>query len=110
MCACLAGKLWEWAEVQPDCPGSHASAVRLYQALCNLIYLWCPCSLHGSWTRRPSELPSNSKDSLILSFCHSNTQSEAGMNWGMHVVDSSVLRGLRLCLVHLLQAFSSRAH
>ena len=66
MCACLAGKLWEWAQVQPDCPGSHASAVRLYQALGNLIYLWCPCSLHGSWSRRPSELPSNSNDFIIL--------------------------------------------
>ena len=41
--------------------------VRLDQALGNLIYLWCPCSLQGSWTRWFSEVPSNSKDSRILS-------------------------------------------
>ena len=28
----------------------------------------CPCSLQRSWTRWPSEVPSNSKDSFILWF------------------------------------------
>ena len=36
----------------------------LDKALGNLIYLWCPCSVQG--TRQPSEVPSNSKDSMIL--------------------------------------------
>jgi len=40
--------------------------VRLDQALGNLMELWCPCSLQGSWTRWPSEVPTNSKDSVIL--------------------------------------------
>ena len=40
--------------------------VMLDKALGNLIYLWCPCSVQGSWTRQPSEVPSNSKDSMIL--------------------------------------------
>ena len=40
--------------------------VRLDQSLGNLMELWCPCSLQGSWTRWPSEVPTNSKDSVIL--------------------------------------------
>ena len=36
------------------------------KALGNLIQLWCPYSLQGSWMRWPSEVPSNSKDSVIL--------------------------------------------
>ena len=40
--------------------------VRLDQALGNLMWLWCPCSLQGSWTRWPPGFPSNSKDSMIL--------------------------------------------
>jgi len=35
-------------------------------ALGNLIQLWCPCSLQGSWTRWPSEVSSNSQDSMII--------------------------------------------
>ena len=40
--------------------------MRLDQALGNPIYLWCPCSLQGSWSRWPLKVPSNSKDSVIL--------------------------------------------
>lgn len=33
----------------------------------NLIQLWCQCSLHGSWTKWPSQVPSNSGfyDSMV---------------------------------------------
>jgi len=41
---------------------------RLDKALGNLIYLCCPCSIQGNWTRWSSEIPSNSKDSMILSY------------------------------------------
>jgi len=37
-----------------------------------LVELWCPCSLQGSWTGWPSEVPSNSKDSVILRALLSN--------------------------------------
>jgi len=40
--------------------------VRLDKAVGNLILLWCPCSLQGSWTTWTSEVPSNYKDSMIL--------------------------------------------
>ena len=40
--------------------------VRLDKALGSLLQLCCPCSLQGSWTRWPSVLLSNSKDSMIL--------------------------------------------
>ena len=40
--------------------------VKLDWVLANMIYLWCPCSLQRSWTRWPSDVPSNSKDSMIL--------------------------------------------
>ena len=44
-------------------PSLETSKVRLDQALGNLT---CPCSLQGSWTSWLSEVPSNSKDSMIL--------------------------------------------
>ena len=40
--------------------------VRLDNALGNLTSLWCRCSLQESWSRWPSEVPSNSKGSMIL--------------------------------------------
>jgi len=49
-----------------DAPSLVTFKVRLDQALGNLIELWCPCSLQGSWAGWPSEVPSNSKDSMIL--------------------------------------------
>ena len=42
------------------------SKMRLYEALGNLMELWYPCVLQGSWTGWPPEVPSNSKDSVIL--------------------------------------------
>ena len=35
----------------------------------------CPCSLKESWTRWPTEIPSNSKDSMIL-FCGSKKEGD----------------------------------
>ena len=35
--------------------------------------LWCPCSLWGSWTRWSLNVPSNSKDSMIVRYTHSFT-------------------------------------
>ena len=32
----------------------------------HLVELWCPCSLQGTWARWPLEVPSNSKDSVII--------------------------------------------
>ena len=49
-----------------DAPSLETFKVRLDQALGNLMELWCPCALQGSWTRWPSEVPSNSKDPMIL--------------------------------------------
>ena len=40
--------------------------VRLYQSLGNLIYLWMSLFIERSWTRWRSDVPSNSKDSMIL--------------------------------------------
>ena len=34
-----------------DAPSMETFKVRLDQALGNLMWLWCPCSLQGSWTR-----------------------------------------------------------
>jgi len=34
-----------------DAPSLEIFKVRLDQALGNLIWVWCPCSLQGSWTR-----------------------------------------------------------
>jgi len=48
-----------------DAPSLDTFKARLDQALDNLISLWCPCSLQGSWTRWPSEVPCNSEDSMI---------------------------------------------
>ena len=49
-----------------DAPLLETFKKRLGKALGNLIYLWCLCALQGSWTRWPSEIPSNSKGSMIL--------------------------------------------
>ena len=49
-----------------DAPLLETFKERLDKALGNLIYLWCLCALQGSWTRWPSEIPSNSKGSMIL--------------------------------------------
>ena len=58
-------------------PSMETFKARLDQALSNLIYLWCPCSLQGSWTRWPLKVPSNSKDSMILwSLSHNSQQNQ----------------------------------
>jgi len=49
-----------------DAPLLETFKERLDKAPGNLIYLWCLCALQGSWTRWPSEIPSNSKSSMIL--------------------------------------------
>ena len=49
-----------------NAPSLVAFRVRLDKTLGNLIYLSCPRSFQVSWTRWPSEFPSNSKDSMIL--------------------------------------------
>ena len=49
-----------------DAPLLETFKERLDKAPGNLIYLWCLCALQGSWTRWPSEVPSNSKGSMIL--------------------------------------------
>ena len=49
-----------------DAPSLETFKARLHKALGNLIELWCPCSTQGSWTKWPSDVPSNSKDSMIL--------------------------------------------
>jgi len=40
-----------------DAPSLETLKVRLDQTLGNLIWLWCPCSLQGSWTTQPSRGP-----------------------------------------------------
>jgi len=50
-----------------DAPSLESFKVKLDQALGNLTWLWCSCSLQGSWTKSPLEVPSNSKGSVILS-------------------------------------------
>jgi len=45
-----------------DAPSLQTSKARLAQALSNPMELCCPCALQGSWARRPSEVPSSSKD------------------------------------------------
>jgi len=49
-----------------DAPSLETFKARLDKALGNLNYLWCFCSLQGSWTRWLSEVPSNCKDSMIV--------------------------------------------
>ena len=48
-----------------DAPSLESFKVMLDKALGNLILLWCPCSLQGSWTRWPSEVFSKSKHSML---------------------------------------------
>jgi len=48
-----------------DAPSLETPEAGLDQALGNLMALWCPCALQGSWTRWPLKVPSNSKDSTI---------------------------------------------
>lgn len=73
-----------------DAPTLETLKVRLDKALGNLIVLWCPCSLEGNWTRWTSEVPSNSKDSVILWFCElsCNEQGHPQLN---QVAQSMVL-------------------
>ena len=49
-----------------DAPSMETFNARLDQALGNLMELWYPCALQGSWTGWPSDIPSNSKASIIL--------------------------------------------
>jgi len=65
----LQREVWCWnrlPSVVVDALSLNAFKVRLDKAMGNMIQLWCPCSLQGSWTRWPSEVPSNSKDSMIV--------------------------------------------
>jgi len=47
-----------------DAPSPETFKARLDQALGNLMELWCPCALQGSWTRLQKSLPT-------LRFCDS---------------------------------------
>jgi len=47
-------------------PSLETVKARLDQALGNMMELWCPCVLLGSWARWPLKDPFNSKDTVIL--------------------------------------------
>ena len=49
-----------------DAPSLETFKARLGQTLGSLIWLWCPCSLQGSWTRWPLKVSFNSQDSMIV--------------------------------------------
>ena len=57
------------AQVAQRCGGRHIHGDfqgQADQALGNLIQLWCPRAVQGSWTTWPLKVASSSKDSVIL--------------------------------------------
>ena len=65
------GVVRQWNKLTRDVVGDlslETFKARLDQALGNLIWLWCPCSLQGIWTRWPLQVPSKSQDSVNLRF------------------------------------------